>query len=167
MKRLFLVGFMGSGKTTSGKRIAEKYHLDFIDLDVYIEQRFHKSVSQIFAEKGEDGFRQVERNMLLEVADFENVVIAAGGGTPCFFDNMEVMNNAGETVYLKASPSDLCTYLKMNGTSKRPLVRDKSDAELLDYITKTLAVREPFYAKAKHIVASDDFSDVLFDQLLA
>lgn len=82
MKRIFLVGYMGSGKTTYGKMLAEKYNLDFKDLDVYIEQRQFKTVSQIFREKGEEGFRQIERNMLKEVSEFEDVVISAGGGTP-------------------------------------------------------------------------------------
>lgn len=166
MKRIFLVGFMACGKTTTGRRIAKKYNLDFIDLDAYIENRFHKTVSQIFADKGEEGFRIIERNMLQEVAGFEDVVIAAGGGTPCFFDNMDIMNDAGETVYLKATPEMLCTSLTMNGTAKRPLVANKTKEELLDYVSTTLAKREPFYQKAKHIMAFDDLSDKLFDDLL-
>lgn len=167
MSRIFLVGFMASGKTTTGKRISKKYNLEFIDLDAYIEQRYFMTVSQIFAEKGESGFREIERNMLKEVAEFENVVVAAGGGTPCFFDNMEIMNNSGETVYLKTSPENLCKYLRMNGTDKRPLVKGKTDEELLEYVSTTLAKREPFYSQAKHTIASEDFSDVLFDQLIA
>lgn len=157
---------MACGKTTTGRRIAKKYNLEFIDLDVYIENRYHKTVSQIFAEKGEEGFRNIERNMLQEVAGFEDVVIAAGGGTPCFFDNMEVMNQAGSTVYLKASPEMLRDNLKINGMAKRPLVANKTDDELLDYISSTLEKREPFYSKATYVMAADDFSDTLFDQLL-
>ncbi|MCQ2206703.1 MAG: shikimate kinase [Paludibacteraceae bacterium] len=166
MKRIFLVGFMASGKTTTGRRIAKKYNLEFIDLDVYIENRYHKSVSQIFAEKGEEGFRNIEHNMLQEVAGFEDVVIAAGGGTPCFFNNMDIMNEAGETVYLKATPEMLCSYLNMNGTAKRPLVANKTPEELFEYVSTTLAKREPFYEMAKHSMASDDLSDKLFDELL-
>lgn len=166
MKRIFLIGFMASGKTTHGRRLAKKYNLEFIDLDIYIENRYHKTVSQIFAEKGEDGFRIIEHNMLQEVAGFEDVVVAAGGGTPCFFDNVDVMNQAGDTVYLKATPETLCSNLKMNGLSKRPLVADKSDDELLEYISSTLAKRVPFYEKAKYTIDSNDLTDTLFDQLL-
>lgn len=167
MARLFLVGFMASGKTTTGKRISKKYNLEFIDLDAYIEKRQFKTINQIFAEIGESGFRELERNMLREVAQFENVIIACGGGTPCFFDNMDIMNAAGDTVYLKTTPENLCAYLKMNGTAKRPLVKDKTDAELFEYVSTTLAKREPFYSKAKYTVASEDFSDTLYEQLLA
>ncbi len=166
MKRIFLVGFMASGKTTTGRRIANKYGLEFIDLDIYIENRFHKTVSQIFAERGEEGFRNIEHNMLLEVAGFEDVVVAAGGGTPCFFDNVDIMNEAGDTVYLKATPEQLCGNLTMNGTAKRPLVANKTPEELLDYVRATLEKREPFYAKAKYSMAADDLSDELFDKLL-
>ena len=166
MKRIFLFGFMACGKTTTGRRIAKKYGLEFIDLDAYIENRFHKSVSQIFADKGEEGFRKIEHNMLQEVSGFEDVVIAAGGGTPCFFDNMDIMNEAGDTVYLKASPEKLCESLTVNGMAKRPLVANKTKEELLDYVSSTLSVREPFYQKAKHTMAFDDLSDQLFDHLL-
>ena len=97
MKRVFLVGYMGAGKTTVGKELAKLAGLSFIDLDYYIEGRYHKAVSQIFAERGEEAFREIERNMLHEVAEFEDVLISTGGGAPCFFDNMEFMNaSAGE-----------------------------------------------------------------------
>ena len=85
MIRIFLIGYMGAGKTTLGKAFAKKYNLSFVDLDWYIEERFHKTVQELFAERGEDGFRELERNMLHEVADFENVIISTGGGAPCFF----------------------------------------------------------------------------------
>ena len=88
MKRIILIGYMGAGKTTLGKVLARELNLEFIDLDWYIENRFHQSVSQLFSTRGEEGFRIIERNMLHEVAEFENVVISCGGGTPCFFDNM-------------------------------------------------------------------------------
>ena len=100
MIRIFLIGYMGAGKTTLGKAFAKKYNLSFVDLDWYIEERFHKTVQELFAERGEDGFRELERNMLHEVADFENVIISTGGGAPCFFDNMDFMNKSGITVFL-------------------------------------------------------------------
>lgn len=85
MTRIFLIGYMGAGKTTLGKAFAREMSLNFIDLDWYIEERFHKTVQQLFLERGEDGFRELERKMLHEVAEFEDVVVSAGGGTPCFF----------------------------------------------------------------------------------
>ena len=93
MIRIFLIGYMGAGKTTLGKAFAREMGLTFVDLDWYIEERFHKTIRQLFTEMGEDGFRELEKRMLHEVADFENVVISTGGGTPCFFDNMEFMKS--------------------------------------------------------------------------
>lgn len=164
-KRIFLVGYMGCGKTHTGKRLSRKYNVDFIDLDAFIEQRFFKTISKIFEEKGESEFRRIEKNMLEEVSQFENVIISTGGGTACFFDNMEKMNVMGETVYLQATPQELFDYLK-NARQNRPLLRDKTDDELLQFIEDALKQREPFYLKAKHIVGAADESDVLFDQLL-
>ena len=92
MKSIILIGYMGAGKTTIGKLLASNLNCEFYDLDWYIESRFHKSIPEIFAERGEDGFRQIEHSMLQEVVGFEDAVIAVGGGTPCFFDNMEIMN---------------------------------------------------------------------------
>ena len=92
MKRIFLTGYMGSGKSTLGLRLAQKAGLSFIDLDHYIETRFRKTINEIFAEKGEKEFRIIERNMLREVGEFEDVIIATGGGAPCFFDNIDYMN---------------------------------------------------------------------------
>ena len=113
MKRVFLVGYMGAGKTTVGKELAKLAGLSFIDLDYYIEGRYHKAVSQIFAERGEEAFREIERNMLHEVAEFEDVLISTGGGAPCFFDNMEFMNASGTTVYLKVSVEELAKRLEL------------------------------------------------------
>jgi len=165
MKRIFLVGYMGSGKTTTGKRLSKKYGLDFIDLDHYIESRHFKTVSQLFEEKGEDGFREIERELLREVADFENVIISTGGGTACFFDNMELMNQKGETVYLKASAADLSAYLSA-ASKDRPLLAQKSKEELVDFISGMLKKREPFYSQAKHTIDARDMSDELFDRLI-
>lgn len=163
--RLFLVGYMGCGKTHTAKRLSKKYGLDFIDLDQYIESRFFKTIPQLFAERGEDGFRKLEHNMLEEVSAFENVIVSTGGGAACFFDNMDIMNASGETVYLKASAEDLFQYLK-TAKAERPLLAGKSDDEMLDFIRTSLAAREPFYNKAKHIIDSMDESDVVFDELL-
>jgi shikimate kinase len=94
MKPFFLIGYMGSGKTTLGKQLAKKLNLQFVDMDLFIENRYHKSISEIFKEKGEDGFREIERRTLQEIAGFENVIISTGGGLPCFFDNMDLMNKS-------------------------------------------------------------------------
>ena len=150
MKRIILIGYMGAGKTTLGKVLARELNLEFIDLDWYIENRFHQSVNQLFATRGEEGFRKIERNMLHEVAEFENVIISSGGGTPCFFDNMEYMNQQGLTVYLKASPETLRAHLRM-GKQKRPLVAQKNDEELDAFIHESLNKREPFYNQARLI----------------
>ncbi len=150
MKRIILIGYMGAGKTTLGKVLARELNLEFIDLDWYIENRFHQSVNQLFATRGEEGFRRIERNMLHEVAEFENVIISSGGGTPCFFDNMEYMNQQGLTVYLKASPETLRAHLRM-GKQKRPLVAQKNDEELDAFIHESLNKREPFYNQARLI----------------
>ena len=165
MKRIFLVGYMGSGKTTTGNRLSKKYGLDFIDLDHYIESRYFKTVSQLFQEKGETGFREIERDVLREVADFENVIISTGGGTACFFNNMELMNQKGETVYLKASASDLSAYL-CAASKDRPLLAKKNKEELLNFISEMLKKREPFYSQAKYTINARDMSDGLFDNLI-
>ncbi|MBR4757471.1 MAG: shikimate kinase [Bacteroidaceae bacterium] len=151
MKRIILIGYMGAGKTTIGRQLAMALGLQFYDLDWYIEMRYHKKVSEIFAEEGEEHFRDLEQRMLHEVAEFEDVVISCGGGTPCFFDNMEYMNQQAETIYLKIEPEVLAMHLKM-GRTVRPLILGKSEDELLQYIKDSLVVREPYYMKAKHII---------------
>lgn len=141
---------MGAGKTTVGRILAKELGLQFYDLDWYIETRFCKKVSDIFAAEGEEGFRKKERAMLHEVAEFENVVIALGGGAPCFFDNMEYINNQGDTVYLKGTPEVLYQHLQM-AKGKRPLLEGKTKEELKEYIQESLEKREPFYSQAKNI----------------
>jgi shikimate kinase len=142
---------MGAGKTTVGKALSKETGMMFYDLDWYIESRMRKTVSQIFAEKGEEGFRKIEYNMLHEVAEFEDVIISCGGGTPCFFDNMDYLNQQGDVVYLKATPETLYKHLLM-AKVERPLLKDKTPEELIAYITEHLKEREPFYGKARHIL---------------
>lgn len=149
MKRVILIGYMGSGKTTVGKALSKETGMMFYDLDWYIESRMRKSVSAIFAEKGEEAFRQMEYNMLHEVAEFEDVIISCGGGTPCFFDNIDYLNRQGEVVYLKATPEVLYRHLLM-AKVERPLLKDKTSEELIAYITQHLKEREPYYCKARH-----------------
>ena len=140
---------MGAGKTTIGKALSKELGATFYDLDWYIESRMRKTVAQIFAERGEEGFRKMEYNMLHEVAEFENVIISCGGGTPCFFDNMDYLNQQGKTVYLKADPEVLYNHLLM-GKVQRPLIKGKSPEELIAYIREQLKKREEYYTKAKY-----------------
>lgn len=143
MTRIFLIGYMGAGKTTLGKAFSRELGLTFIDLDWYIEERFHKTVQQLFSERGEQGFRELEQKMLHEVAEFEDVVISAGGGTPCFFDNMDYMNACGDTVFLQVEPEVLFHRLKV-AKQQRPLLANKSDEELMNFICEALQKRHPF-----------------------
>lgn len=154
MTRILIIGYMGAGKTTLGKVLAKELGLPFYDLDWYIESRMMKTVPQLFAERGEEGFRKVEHNMLHEVAEFEDVVISCGGGTPCFYDNMEYMNAQGDTVYLKASPEVLYAHLQM-GKVERPLLKNKTREEMQAFIKEQLAEREKYYTKARHIFDVD------------
>jgi shikimate kinase len=149
MIRVFLIGYMGAGKTTLGKAFARDLNRSFIDLDWYMEERFHKTVSELFAEKGETGFREIERNMLHEVGEIENVVISTGGGAPCFFDNMEYMNEHGTTVFLNVSPDVLHKRLSM-ATQSRPVLQGKTKKGLYDFIVEKLAERMPYYSMAQY-----------------
>ena len=149
MKSIILIGYMGSGKTTVGRQLALSLGRTFYDLDWYIESRYRTTVTRIFAERGEAGFRELERAMLHEVAEFEDIVLSLGGGTPCFFDNMDYINSVGETVYLKATPEVLTQHLLM-GKGKRPLIEGKTPEEMLAYIRESLREREPFYRRAQH-----------------
>ncbi len=149
--RIILLGYMGAGKTTVGKALSKDLGMMFYDLDWYIESRMHMTVKEIFDEKGEEGFRKIESNMLHEVAEFEDVIISCGGGTPCFFDNMDYMNRQGETIYLKATPDVLYKHLKM-GRTVRPLLLNKTPDEVREFVGKQLAERETYYNKAKHVL---------------
>jgi len=147
MTRVFLIGYMGAGKTTLGKSLAKVMNVAFIDLDNFIEARYHKTVKEIFAEVGESGFRDIERKSLIEVSEYEDTIISLGGGTPCFFDNMDIVNASGTSVYLKPSEDVLLKRL-IKGKHKRPLLANKSDDEILQVIREQLAWREPYYLKA-------------------
>ena len=157
MQNIFLIGYMGAGKTTIGKQIAKHLEWPFVDTDLFIENRYHKAVPDIFAEKGEAFFRKMEQAILQEVTQFENTVISTGGGTPCFFDNMDLMNRTGITVYLKMPVSELLRRLITN-KQERPLIKDKSPEELTQFITGSLEKREMWYNRA-HIIFLPSPSD--------
>ena len=154
MIRVFLMGFMGAGKTTLGKALAKDLGVSFIDLDQYIERRYMKSVSQIFATKGEQGFREIESRLLREVGEFDNVIVSCGGSTPLIGDNMEYMLAQGQTVYLKCDNATLFRRLKA-ASATRPLIAGKSDPELEEFIGRETARREPGYLKAAYICPGD------------
>lgn len=139
------------GKTTVGRALAKRLNCMFYDLDWYIEERYHTKISTIFAEEGEERFRELERRMLHEAAEFENVVLSCGGGTSCFFDNADYMNTVGQTFYLNASVQTILDHLAMS-RGVRPLLLDKSPEELKTFVTRQLAEREPYYQKAQHVI---------------
>lgn len=167
MRSITLLGYMCSGKTTVGLPLAKALGLRFYDLDWYIEERYRKKVAQIFADEGEAVFRRREANMLREVAEFEDVVIALGGGTPCHSGNMEYLNQVSTTIYLKATPETLLEHIRLSH-GVRPLLQGKSDEELREFVTSQLAEREQYYSQAQHIIDIDvlDTTDKI-DQLVA
>lgn len=146
-KPIFLIGYMASGKTTFGRALARETNREFIDLDFYIEQRFRKSVKEIFAEMGEEEFRRIEREMLHEAGEFDNVIVACGGGTPCFFDNIDFMNSRGLTICLEAGVERTMERV-MRKPGKRPLLAGLNESQLREAIASGIEARAPFYNKA-------------------
>ena len=142
--RIYLLGFMGSGKSFSGKRLAKKFGMSFIDLDDYIEAKEGRTIREIFEKEGEDYFRKIEKECLHEMGEKEMTIISTGGGTPCFFDNMKWMNENGVTVFLETSIEILSNRL-FDEMQKRPLLKDFSKEELKHFIEKKLEERNPFY----------------------
>lgn len=154
MQPIFITGYMASGKTTFGKALARRTGLQHIDLDFYIEQRFHSSVKDIFASKGEAEFRRIEGVLLREVGEFSDVVISCGGGTPCFGDNMDYMNTRGLTVCMQASEDVIARRIREAG-DKRPLMAGKSIDEIKRSISEHMAVRQPYYSQAQIIISGE------------
>ena len=163
--KIFITGFMGSGKTYWAKLWAEKTSLNFFDLDEQIEATLGETVAQIFEKKGEGYFREMERYVMRKFSLRDNFILACGGGTPCFFDNLQWMNEHGTTVYLQASPNEILDRI-MNETYERPLLNKVNQSELLFFIEQKLKEREPFYKQAKHIldanvITIDSLSEIL------
>lgn len=149
--RIFLIGFMGSGKSTLGAQLARIMGYQFVDMDHLIEETAEMSIPKIFSEHGEEVFRKWEHDILLEVCRREKLVISTGGGAPCHSKIMDLMNANGTTIYLKLTPEALRDRLIQSKT-ERPLIKGKSEPELLEFITGLLEQREKFYEQATHSV---------------
>lgn len=149
---------MASGKTTFGRALARATGRNFIDLDFFIEQRFRKPIPKIFEEEGEQRFRTLEKAMLREAGLFENTVIACGGGTPCFFDNIDFMLQAGTVVFLEASPERITERIIANN-ARRPLMAGKTPDQIRSAVDTGLELRDPFYARANFRFNGDNLED--------
>lgn len=156
-KKVFLIGFMGCGKSKIGKALATKLDLPFLDLDDLVEAKNQMSIPELFAAFGEQGFRELEKQTLQEAAIANDAIIATGGGAPCFFDNMEWMNKNGITVFIDTPVTVLADRL-VNARVERPLVKGKSYDELIAFIETKLEDRRPFYNQAQIILKGVDLS---------
>lgn len=145
--RVYLIGMMGVGKSTLGKQLANALGYSFLDLDKQIVFLEGRSIQHIFEQEGEDYFREAEQHMLHQTVNSNQTVIATGGGTPCFFDNMEWINKQGTSLYLEANTAFIVSRIRHN-KDKRPLLKGKEEGELETFITHILAEREPFYSRA-------------------
>jgi shikimate kinase len=153
--RIFLIGFMGSGKTSNGKRLAKMLGLDFYDTDILFEEKYHISVKDFFYKYDEDLFRKLEREILRESFSYNNALISTGGGTPCFFDNMKKINQHGLSVYLKLDPKSLAHRL-YHSKKKRPLIPKDDMDYCSDFVNKTLQKREVFYLQSHLIIQGEN-----------
>ena len=164
---IFICGFMGCGKTTQGKKLAKLMGYFFIDLDEYIANKFDKNITDLFQEIGETEFRMIETNALNEcITDNQKTIIATGGGTPCFDNNMDLMKQSGKVIYLKMTAIDLFARL-FNAKGDRPLIKDKDDEDMLLYIENLLKTREVFYNEADLVSDGTVFGvEVLKDDIL-
>ena len=159
--KVFLIGFMGCGKSTKAKQLAIRLNCPFIDLDAVIVAAQGKSIADYFAENGEAAFRKLESDTLKNYDYPETCVVATGGGLPCFFDNMEWMNANGRTVYLQMTPPQLVS--RLHNREKRPLLKGMDDEQLLAFVEMKLTERNAFYIQAQMMVNafSLDVEDLL------
>lgn len=164
--KIFLIGFMGSGKSYWGRLLSEKLGMRFFDLDVQVAEQAGKSIPEIFAEDGEEQFRQMEKEVLHIIAEsHDNFIIACGGGTPCYFNNIEYMNGAGVTVWINTPPDILFERLVREKNS-RPLIKDLADEQLKGFISKKFADRRIYYEQAKLKVCDEPVHlDKLIDNI--
>ena len=153
---LYLIGFMGVGKTTIGEQLAAKHNVNFIDTDKEIEITTNKSISDIFKKDGENHFRKLETGALKTIV--ENNVVACGGGLPGYNNNMDFIKKSGVSIYLKASEDEIFIRLS-NNCKNKPLIRNKSDEDLRDFIKETLTEREKFYSMANYTIETSNLSE--------
>ena len=150
--KVFLLGFMASGKSTVGKKLANKLNLPFVDLDSYIEEKHNTTIRLLMYDKGQEEFRKIERDAIREViTKYKDAIISTGGGTPCYFDNLEQMKKAGDTVYLEVDVPTLVDRL-MNSKKDPPLIWGKTKDDLTIYAKELMERRQGYYQKAKHTV---------------
>lgn len=146
--KISLVGYMGSGKSTIGKKLADQLQFKFVDLDESIESKYKKSVSEIFSHEGEIKFRKYERETLIEILNFsEDFILSLGGGTPVYYDNMKLINKHSQSFYLRLTPQELRNRL-IYEKSHRPMIAHLSDEELTEFVAKHLFERRSFYENA-------------------
>ena len=165
--KIALLGYMASGKSAIGKKLAQKLNLDVVDLDAFIEEKEQMSISEIFKERGEIYFRMREGEYLQELFQvYKNCVVSLGGGTPCYGKNIQVILENSTSIYLKASIETIYNRL-LKGAAKRPLVATVGKEHLKEYVAKHLFERAPFYEKAHKIIKVDDKTvDENVDQIL-
>lgn len=150
--RVFLIGFMASGKSTVGKKLANKINLPFIDLDNYIEDKYNTTIRELMNDKSQDGFREIERDTLNSVIkENKSAIISTGGGTPCYFDNMKTMNLSGETIYIEVDIPTI-VYRLIHAKQDRPLTLGKTKEDLSVYVKDLLEKRVIYYKQAKHTI---------------
>ena len=165
MRTIVLVGFPGAGKSTVGKRLSARLSLPFYDTDSYFSQKYRVSIPDFFSKYGEDFFRACENSVLKELLLRPPCVISVGGGTPCYYNVMDMLNESAVTVYLKLSAKSLCNRI-FNSKKVRPLVSGKSFDELMKYIEETLPQREVFYKKAQICLSGENMdADALVEKL--
>ncbi|KQC02717.1 shikimate kinase [Pedobacter sp. Hv1] len=162
--RVFLIGFMGCGKSTKAKQLASRLACPVIDLDAVIVAEQGKTIAEYFAAYGEAAFRQLESDTLKNYPYPETCVVATGGGLPCFFDNMDWMNANGRTVYLQMEPAQLVS--RLHNRQKRPLIKDMDDEQLFAFIQHKLAERNQFYTQAQLVVNAFDLDAELLEERL-
>lgn len=151
MKPVFLIGFMGAGKSTVGKKLASTLEIDFLDMDTLFEERYHMSIAVFFEKFGENLFRKFEHEILISACTLNNVLVSTGGGTPCYGDAIGLMRRHGLVLYLSMPPAALTKRL-ISAKRKRPLIEGKSEDELLNFIKGKLEERSFFYNQA-HLIA--------------
>ncbi len=165
MQNVILIGFMACGKSTLGKKLANKLNFEFIDTDKEIEKNENCSVTEIFEKFGENHFRELEKKLLVSLQDKQNCIISTGGGLPCFNENMTLLNQIGTTFYIKLNPIELTKRI-LNAKTIRPLAKDKTQDELYTFVKELLSKREEFYSKSKFTLSGKEQNVKFIESIL-